>query len=165
VALIIETGAGVPGAESYISVEDADQYHSDFGNTEWAPKTLEEKEIALRKGTQYLDVNYSWYGDKTNDNNALEWPRTGVSKPSGLLVADNVIPEEIRLSCAEAGLKFFSFSLLADILPDDDVKREKIAVIEVEYNDNRASAPSFTVIDKLVAKFAYSGNVIKKVIY
>jgi len=154
VALIVEDGTGVAGAESYISVADADQYHSDFGNTEWAAKTTEEKEIALRKGTQYLDVKYLWYGCKADEDNSLEHPRD-----------NNGLPDDIKKATAEAGLKSLSFSLLADVLPGNDVKREKIAVVEVEYNDNRASGPSFTVIDGLVAKFSYSGNVIRKVVY
>ena len=51
--LVIEDGTGKSNAESYISVADADTYHSNRGNTDWAALTTAEKERLLRIATDY----------------------------------------------------------------------------------------------------------------
>ena len=63
-ALIVEDGTGVSGAESYISVVDADDYHTNHGNTSWGSADTTAKEIALRKASEYLDGKYGkrWLG-------------------------------------------------------------------------------------------------------
>ena len=50
-SLVVEDGTGKADAESYISVADADTYHSNRGNTDWAALTTTEKEQLLRGAT------------------------------------------------------------------------------------------------------------------
>ncbi len=50
---------GVSGADynSYISVEDADAYHTDRANTDWTGTTA-TKQAALIRATDYIDTVY-----------------------------------------------------------------------------------------------------------
>lgn len=63
-------------SESYLSVAEADALAIELGLTVWAAKTTEQKEAALRVGTQDIDshrvhnpIRYQW-------NQALKFPRT-----------------------------------------------------------------------------------------
>ena len=44
-SLIVEDGTGLAGAESYVSVTDADTYHDKRGNTAWATLTTAQKVV------------------------------------------------------------------------------------------------------------------------
>lgn len=79
-ALIVEDGTGLATAESYVSVSDADAYHVSFGNTDWAGYSTEQKEIALRRATVYIDSNYTFAGEKYRLAQRLEWPRYNYSE-------------------------------------------------------------------------------------
>ena len=57
-SLIVEDGTGKSNAESYISVADADTYHSNRDNTDWAALTTAEKERLLRIATDYMVAVY-----------------------------------------------------------------------------------------------------------
>lgn len=58
-ALIVETGAGVQGAEAYASVAFVDAFWAARGGSvPWAGATEGEKEAALRLVTDWLDIHY-----------------------------------------------------------------------------------------------------------
>ena len=79
-ALIVEDGTGKSDAESFISVADADTYHSNRGNTDWASLLTAAKEQNLRKATDYICQVYrmKWAGTRVNGTQALDWPRAYV---------------------------------------------------------------------------------------
>ena len=58
-ALVVETGLGLLGADSYASVERTDAFWAARGgNVKWAGAQPEQKEAALRNATDWLDINY-----------------------------------------------------------------------------------------------------------
>ncbi len=61
VALIVETGAGLPNADALMSVAFADTYHQGFGNTSWTGDEA-AKEGAIRRATAFMSNSYSWQG-------------------------------------------------------------------------------------------------------
>ena len=68
--LIVEDGTGKADAESYLSVADADTYHTKHGDSaDWDGASTGDKEEALRMGTQYLDATYNtlWIGSRANE--------------------------------------------------------------------------------------------------
>lgn len=113
-ALVVEDGTGLANSESYISVADADTYHSDFGHTVWTGEDT-VKEAALRNATQYLDSKYvrRWKGLSVLSTQALDWPRTGVTLTDGWLVVSTVIPLDLQHACAELAL----YALTEDLVP------------------------------------------------
>ena len=54
-ALIVEDGSGLSGANSYASTAQADTYASDRGLTAWTGDTA-TKEAALIRATDYLEA-------------------------------------------------------------------------------------------------------------
>lgn len=144
-ALVVEDGSGSATAESYISESDADTYHSNRGNTAWAALSTAEKEILLRKATEYLDGKYSWLGSKYTAAQALQWPRSGAIV-DGFTVDNNVIPAKLQQATAEVALLENSASLTSSQDRGGKVKRTKVDVIETEYMDG---APSATVYPKI----------------
>jgi hypothetical protein len=145
--LIVESGAIVAGAESYLSVAGADTYHANFGNTAWALLDTPTKEAALRKATAYLQQAYRfhWKGTRAGTAQALDWPRFGVYVEdvafAGLpyYVGTSVVPTEVQQACAELALKASAAPLAPDL--ERATAMEKIGSIQVEYV---AGAPQYT---------------------
>lgn len=132
-SLIVEDGTGLEDAESYVSVADADAYHSAFGNTDWAALTTPLKEQALRKATQYLDARYTFRGDKTNIVQALSFPRfAGYGYYNEETIALQWRPRPLYQACCILALTASAEDLFVDGL-DQAVKREQVGPLEVEY--------------------------------
>jgi hypothetical protein len=158
-ALIVEDGTGLANAESYISLAEADAYHTSRGNLPWindADMTETAKEQALRRATDYLQHFYSglWLGYKSTLTQALDWPRQDVPKvdtPYGNYYLLTEIPQELKNACAELAYK----AAQGDLTPDltQAVKREKIDVLEVEYSEFSPQSKRYRVIDNLLSKF------------
>lgn len=172
--LIVETGLEVAGAESYISVTDSDTYHSDRGNTTWATLTTAVKEQNLRKATEYMLQIYRerWKGVRMTSTQSLDWPRgyvylepviTGASQEFPNLVADNIVPTEVKRACAELALKSYASELSPDL--DRLTNREKLGPMEVEYSDKSAAYKKYRAIDNMLAPYLEStGGVFKQLV-
>lgn len=158
-ALIVETGAIVEGANSYAAIADADAYHAERLNTEWTAASTAQKTAALLNATVYLDGKYRnrWQGSRITVLQPLEWPRYGVTVGVGYLVAATTIPDAIKYATCELALRALSSPLAPDVAPSARVKRKKIDVIETEYvtGDFQTSYP---VVDQLVSRYLRSGN-------
>lgn len=178
-ALEVEDGTGKTDAESYISVTDADTYFSKRGITLWATLLTEEKEQALRRSTDYLGQVYRlrWKGARAVANQALDWPRSFVEQEdyeyAGLngytmiggqyYYPSNAVPVEVMNACAEMAFKAASGELAPDL--DRAVTREKVDVIEVEYDRYATQYKQYRAIDNLLAPFLASvGGAFRKVV-
>lgn len=76
-ALIVETGAGLPDADAYVTLDEADAYHAALGNAAWAAAEVATRETAIRRATAFLDASYSWRGRLKNQAQRRRWPRVG----------------------------------------------------------------------------------------
>jgi hypothetical protein len=170
-SLVVESGAGLSTAESYVSVADADAYHALRGNTTWADlDTLEQKEPALVRATDYMIQVYRqrWKGVRMQAEQALDWPRSGVYTEPFLhgavgeyphLVADDVVPTDVARACAKLALK----AVTADLAPDLEraTKREKVGPLEVEYADGAPQYVRYREIDNMLASYLKTTGVCK----
>lgn len=170
-ALIVENGTGLVDAESYISVADADTYHSNRGNTAWAALTTTAKEQLLRKATDYMEQAYRlrWLGYRHTELQALSFPRDQVPRNDFTYLnqfsfyPNDEVPNEIKNACAEFAYRANSVDLAPDIARI--AKREKVGVLEVEYDPNSPAYTIFRAVDNLVAPFlsTVSGSARKVV--
>lgn len=117
-SLTIEDGTSKTDANSFISLVDADAFHSSMGNTGWTG-TDPVKEQALVRATAYLEMKYGlrWAGYRKNSTQALSWPRQFVPVPNLLIpeyITDTSIPTEIKNACAILALKALSAELVSD---------------------------------------------------
>ncbi len=81
--LIVETGAGVPDANTYITLADAEIYFgARLNSAAWTALGDAAKKQALATATKFLDENMEWLGYRAHDSQALDWPRTRVPNPA-----------------------------------------------------------------------------------
>lgn len=157
-ALIIEDGSGVSGAESYISVADADDYHTKRGNATWVGAEP-DKEAALRKAADYLRQFYRtrWKGYQLYVDQVMDWPRSDVyidPQDSTTLLDEEAIPEEVRRANAELALIALTGTLAPNITRGS-IKRRKVGPIETEYN-NAVAIPIYRAVDMTLAPLLLS---------
>lgn len=158
-ALTVEDGTGVTGAESYISVADANAYwnkrqHDAFFAT-WDAAETASKEGALRAATQYLDAFFGQYyrGTRKNYTQGLEWPRNGELDEDDededgdttdyLPVRDSdgidlpSLPPQIQWATAEVAVRALDRGyIVADNATGQRVRFKKLDVIETQYFDD-----------------------------
>ncbi len=119
-ALIVEDGTGLPGAESYLSVADADAYHAAQGTVAWEINgpavTIATKEMALRRATVFLDGTYGgmFSGTRRVREQALLWPRVSAFDDEGFEIDYWTIPVAIKAACAELAVR----AITGDLTPD-----------------------------------------------
>ena len=146
-ALIVEDGTGVAGANTYASITTVDAYHLARGNTSWTG-TDAAKESAILRAMGYIE-GLAWQGEPLNGPvgasgyQPLQWPRYGVA-PGGLSwPAGEIHPGVINALC-EAALVELSMSgaLAPELERGGLVVSEKVDVIETVF---ASGAPAGTV--------------------
>ena len=173
-ALTVETGTGAANSESYASVADADTYHTLRGNTNWiddVDMTTAAKEAALRRATDYMNQAYRmrWNGNRINTTQALDWPRANVPQRDFSLTgftsyyATDSIPVEVKNACMELAFRAAAGELAGDLT--QGIKREKVDVLEVEYDNYSPQYTRYRSIELLLATFfSVTGSGINKAV-
>ena len=170
-AVSFDTTVSGEDSTSYATVAEADQYAEDYALTAWSTLSDDDtKKQNLNKAAQYLDQHYfdRWRGTPADVDQALAWPRSGVTRSDGSEMSSETIPRSIKSAQIEAA-NFFAASV--DITADITAAaiREKLENLgEVEYRDYGISSasPIRTRIDQLI-KFPLveaGGNNIKMVL-
>ena len=161
-SLIVEDGTGLAGAQSYVSVAEADVYHLARDNLAWAALTTSAKEIALRRATDYLGqvYNLSWDGKRTTETQALDWPRLGVLRrgisASPSYYSFNAIPQAVLIASFELALRSLTLTLLPDL--ERRTLRETVGPISVSYDPTSSALVKFLVIEGLLRPLLKSGG-------
>lgn len=137
-ALIIEDGTNVGGADAYASVADCSAWAVLYYGAALSGSNA-DKEAAIRRAVAYLD-GLRWKGARTHGRDqSLAWPRDGVTDCEGLSIASDEIPDEVIF--AQHVLARVEFQSPGALSPSLNlgavVKREKVDVIEVEYDTAR----------------------------
>lgn len=163
-ALIVEDGSGMTNADAFISVEYADAYHAAMGNAEWTGAEP-DKEAAIRRATAFLSNSYQWQGYKRKGRpQALAWPRYDVVDCEGWGVAFDAVPIEIQKATAEVALRELVSpgSMNPDVIASEQVKREKIGALEVEYlNANtspQSARPVLMIVQDIIGPLLRKGS-------
>jgi hypothetical protein len=154
-AFTVETGSGVAGANSYLSVADADSYWTDRAGdyaglaTAWAAAATAAKQASLIRASQYLDGHYTWgTGEKNTSTQGLGWPRSDAYDREGWTILSTVVPQPVKDACAELAARD-----LAATLGGGDQRRERsseqVEGIAVSYVRG-SPAKSYPVVDDLL---------------
>ena len=158
--IIVEDGTGLANAESYVSVADANTYHSKIGNDAWADLDTSVKEQLLRKATDYMVAQYrlQYAGYRRYSTQSLDWPRLYVPLIDSLsanvfpqYVDFDIVPTTVKNACAELALKAYTAILMQDLT--QGVIREKVDVIEVEYDKFSPQQTRYEQIDAMLSVF------------
>lgn len=144
-ALIVEFGAGLPDADSYVSVADCAAYATAHGLTFAGDEPA--KEARLRRATQYLDAQYAYKGEEQTDAQALAWPRT---------VAPGVVPREIVAACCELACK--SGDLWQDVDAAPLIEKTIGPITKKFAAPGNGGQKRFAAVDALVKRWVAGGN-------
>ena len=158
-ALIVEDGSVVAGAQSYVTLAEANAYFKPFGDAEnWSQADNANKEAALILAAQYMQqkLRLLWKGSRVDAFQSLDWPRRGVDVPDffdpffrqvnvplqfqdTVFIGEDVVPQEVKDGqLLLAGLLIDATGTAGNtqgLQPSygRKTKREKVASLEVEY--------------------------------
>lgn len=161
-ALVIEDGTVVAGANSYIEVQEAKDYAAargvDLGND------VVVTEQRLLGAMDYLE-SLSYKGTRTDaDNQVLAWPRVGATF-DGRTFGDHVIPNQLKSAQAQLVIELFQgvvlFSSSSAGGGEKFVKKEKVDVIEVEYATPKETGEESLAVASLPAVSALLRGLLK----
>ena len=135
-ALVVEDGSLVSGANSYVSFADATKYISDRGI---AVKVTEGHLLRAADYINSFSDRYKGY-QKTGTNrdslSIMQWPRSYVfvdGTTSGYL-PDDEIPDLIIHAQVESAIEIASNRDPLSTVSARQIKKQKVDVIEVEYD-------------------------------
>jgi hypothetical protein len=77
-ALIVEDGTGLPGANAYIDISFLDSYFLGGRLEKWLSLSEANKEVHIVNATQFIDLSFEWNGNRKTLEQGLSWPRSGV---------------------------------------------------------------------------------------
>lgn len=128
------------GTDAYDTLANVDTYWTDRGNTTWTALSDANKEIYIRKATDWLDRNFYYRGVRATQTQRLAWPRTDAYDDDDYLFADTEVPRVIKEALALVADVYRDGTVdMEGILSSNDVslRRQKVDVIEVEYDPSR----------------------------
>lgn len=128
-AFTVEDGTGLEDSNALIPVAFADSYFADRGIVAWTGDETTIKQPAIIRATDYLCKRFTFLGDKFDEDQALEFPRS-YDDP---LVAE--MPVKMKQAVAEYALRALSATLAPDPVVSDTggqviEKREKLGPLE-----------------------------------
>lgn len=92
----VTTTAGATNANSYADVAGADTYFAEsFGRPLWANQEQSDKEILLITASRTLDQFMSWVGEKSSEEQGMEWPRLYAYDRSGAEYSTSEVPRPV----------------------------------------------------------------------
>jgi hypothetical protein len=154
-ALIIEDGTGVSGANSYITVAEARAF-ADLRNL-LLPSGDAQLEILIVKAFDYLEA-LDYKGEEANPPQDASFPRKNLYI-QGVLFSESQVP--FKLKQAQCQLSFEATSF--DLQPTGDgreVLKEKVDVIEVQYAEKGISVarPTFIKVNGFLRDLVKAGS-------
>lgn len=155
--LIVETGIGMPDAESYISVAEYRTY-CDGRGMENASATDVAVEQKLRIATGYIDTVRRYKGARLLASQSLEFPRDSLTDFGGLIVTG--VPARVKRACAELAFKAFSENLYADLDRGGMVASQSVGPISVSYEAGAPVGKQFMEAMRLLDPYARDATVI-----
>jgi hypothetical protein len=79
-----EDGTGLPGANSYASVADGEDYFAGhLYATAWTGASPGNREKALMFATRLVDAQFQFGGARAREDQGLQWPRSQCPDPDG----------------------------------------------------------------------------------
>lgn len=146
---IVEDSTGLPNANSLASVQDFKDYYL-LRNVNISTLTDTQIEGFLVLGTDYIVQKYDFKGSKLKDTQSLPFPR--------VVNNETIFPTNVKYATIILAFKSQNGSLLAD--SQQQVKKEKVDVLEVEYMDGSSSEVVYNdVLGYLKPYLSNAGNV------
>lgn len=131
--IVLEDGSVVNNANSYVTVEEADNYFTLRNNSEWLSLENAQKVALIVSAVDYIELRYSrrFIGAAKSPGQALSWPRVN----TGL---HEVIPTALKKAVFEYAIIAKNGPLAPNPKYDESgvpliTRREKVGPLETEY--------------------------------
>lgn len=148
-ALVVENGSVVAGANSYVTLTEYREWANARGITSSDSDAILERQVL--RAMDYFE-QLLFIGNKANENQPLQWPRTE-ALIDGYYADATEIPPQVKRALYEA-IKVQADGYSQWNIQERRTIREKVGDIEVEYADNsenRTITPALTsALSKLV---------------
>ncbi|MBO7123196.1 MAG: hypothetical protein J6V90_07960 [Treponema sp.] len=145
IKLNVEDGSLVEGANTYVSLEFADEYMAVHGKASWAENDEETRKSKLIAATEYIDSLYNWKGVKKTPYQDLCFPREGIVDYDGYEVLG--IPKNLQKAVCEAA--FIALTQDLFITSDSNGAVKKMAIedaTEIEYFNSGETKAEWTSV-------------------
>jgi len=171
-ALIIEDGTVVSGADSWVTVSEWEAYAANYGNT--VTGTEAEKEVMLRKAQRAITTRYTFKGVEVSALQTTCLPRYWHTLIKGFSVGSDEIPQAFKDAQCEMA---WSIHEGADPLGDrtsSNIQKgalvgdmAKAGPVETEKTDSESSGAvgydalsmgNYTAVKSLLAPYLLSGS-------
>lgn len=148
-ALVVEDGTGLPDAEAYASVAEADAYFAARGNVAWGALSEQRREECLRLGCDYMEAVFGrlWRSVRLTDGQALAWPRVGW----------HGVPQAVARANMELAFRASASPLLDDQGPQ--VAAETVGPISVAYAADAREGVRYVHVWKLLGPYLDAGRI------
>jgi hypothetical protein len=161
-ALVIETGAIVPTANSYVTLDEIKAYASARGVTLGADSVIERFAILAMDYLESLRSRY--YGSRVDPaNQPLSWPRLYVFMECQPFPATS-IPQGLKSAQCQLCLEQANG---VDLMPTQEagsfITQESVGPISTSYNPAYSfSAPSMPKVDALLEPLMSTGLFVRR---
>lgn len=157
---------GGDDSNSYATLAEANQYHTErLHNAAWTSANDTVKEAALLWATRTLDANFYWNGVRSTEEQALDWPRTGVTNRDGYYIDDEIVPVQVKNAQSELAFLLIVEDRTISSDPNaDGVSELKLgsgSMIALKFRDKKmqsALAASVVVLVQDLGVFAGAGK-------
>ncbi len=152
--MVLETGQGVVGATSYVSVAQAD---ASISITAWSVLSVGEKEALLEQASEYIDLRYGprFAGTRYTQSQGLDWPREKVGLPLELIKAV-ILTAELLTTGTD----------VYEALAEGSIRSESVSLGEmsesIEYVGSKPTLKSFPKINLLMRRLCASTATIER---
>ncbi len=161
-ALVIEDGTIVAGANSYITVDEYKSWaNARFGSGRTtAPACDPDTEQLILRATDWFENN-SFQGCKVESDQSLQWPRSWVVIDT-FAVESNEIPPEVKTAIYEIAYAEEAGDGQLDPV-EREVKKEKVGDLEVEYMDGSPTRTQNVAVSRAMKKLLACNSVCRVV--
>lgn len=159
-----ETGAGVDGANSFVSLADAESYFSDRPNADWtALSTDAAKKAALMYATAYVEAVYRrrFRGTPTGAPGVrLSWPATDAYDDDGNALTG--VPVLLVEACCELAAAHAKKSLVAPL--GKSIDAASIGPLSVTYSPGAQTERDFAFVDRRLRPLLRGGRRVGRLV-
>lgn len=152
-ALVVEDGTGVAGANTYHSLVTATAYFAERPNTAWTAATDAQRTAALLFSTQWLEERYGPYLDGAilDSEQSLLWPRSTFYDSTGRIVETGTVPERWKNAQLEAAAAHLTSGLNEVRSRGGAIESVRAGSVGVTFADSAPLGRTFPFIDSLVS--------------
>lgn len=166
--MIFDSSIGGANSNSYVSVEDADDYfETSIGKPNWSSLSVTDKQKCLIESTRLLDTLIKWKGFIKSDQQALMWPRSYVPNPDSRYdnletvlesyISDDIIPKDVKNATNELAYSLISNNGFQS--EENELSSLKVGPISLDFLDSVKSNGLPLIVRSMISKWGYYNSL------